>query len=98
MQEVDWSLWTGWQPLNALDWSLVPKGPRAHIIATSQPINRAVNTHREGYLDVGESDNLADCLWSFRRCASQRGATGHIAGWRFAFFRFGGNSHSLSCG
>jgi hypothetical protein len=40
-------------------------------------------------LDVGESDNLANRLRSFQRCVSHRGKTGHMAGWRFAFFHFG---------
>jgi hypothetical protein len=88
MHEVDWSLWTGWYPLGELDWSLVPNGPGAYVIAASQPINRAVNTDPEGYLDIGESGSLANRLWSFQRCITQRGTTGHMAGWRFAFFRF----------
>lgn len=87
MHEVDWSQWTDWQPLPGLAWSLVPNSPGAYIIATSQPISRAVSTDPDGYLDVGESDNLANRLWRFRDCASQRGKTGHMAGWRFAFFR-----------
>jgi hypothetical protein len=88
MQEVDWSLWTDWRALDGLDWSLVPTEPGAYIIAASQPIHRAVNTDAEGFLDVGESDNLAKRLWSFHWCASHRGKKGHMAGWRFAFFRF----------
>ena len=88
MHEVDWALWTDWQAFDALDWSLVPKGPGAYVIAASQPINRAVNTDLDGYLDVGESNNLANRLRGFLRCATQRGTTRHMAGWRFAFFRF----------
>jgi hypothetical protein len=66
----------------------VPNVPGAYVIAASQPINRAVGTDPEGYLDVGESDNLNKRLYTFHRCAGERGITGHMAGWRFAFFRF----------
>jgi hypothetical protein len=89
MHEVDWALWTDWTALGTLDWSLVPKAPGAYIIAASQSISRAVGTDSDGYLDVGESQNLANRLWSFHQCATRPGTTGHMAGWRFAFFRFG---------
>ncbi|HZY90386.1 MAG TPA: hypothetical protein VFE78_36530 [Gemmataceae bacterium] len=88
MHEVDWSLWTDWTAFDALDWSLVPTGPGAYLIAAGQPINRAIGADPDGYLDVGESGNLTNRLWSFRRCATQRGCTGHMAGWRYAFFHF----------
>jgi hypothetical protein len=88
MHEVDWSLWTAWTPLDPLEWSSMPTGPGAYIIAAPQPITRAVGTDLHGYLDVGESAILNTRLWGFRRCATQRGTTGHMAGWRYAFFHF----------
>ncbi|CAN5292991.1 hypothetical protein BH11PLA2_BH11PLA2_51340 [soil metagenome] len=88
MHQVNWSLWTDWQQIDGLDWSLVPQSPGAYIISASQPINRAVGTDPDGYLDVGESDSLFNRLKSFHRCSTQRGKTGHMAGWRFGFFNF----------
>lgn len=87
MLEIDWTLWSDWVALNKTDWAFVPQTPGAYIIAANQPIHRAVGTDPNGYLDVGESDNLCNRLWSFQRCITERGKTGHMAGWRFAFFR-----------
>lgn len=88
MHDVDWSLWTDWMAFDTLDWSLVPTGPGAYIIAASLSINRAVGTDPDGHLDVGESGNLTNRLWNFRVCALERGRTEHVAGWRYAFFYF----------
>lgn len=86
---VDWTGWSEWVKLETLEWSAVPQDPGAYIIAVTRPINRAVGIDPDGFLDVGETDGLRARLRSFRRCASQRGCEGHMAGWRFAFFRFG---------
>lgn len=71
-----------------IDWSAAPVGPGAYIVATNRPITRAIGTDPEGYLDVGESDCLSSRLRSFQKCALSRGTTGHMAAWRYAFFRF----------
>ena len=88
MHEIDWTLWSDWVALDSIDWTQVPQTPGAYIVAANQPIHRAVGTDPHGYLDVGESVNLRNRLRSFRRCITERGRTGHMAGWRFAFFRF----------
>jgi hypothetical protein len=88
MTEFDWSGWTDWSPLAGLALDAVPEGPGAYVIATDQPINRAVGTDPAGFLDVGESGALRNRLWGFRQCVTVRGEEWHSAGWRFAFFRF----------
>ena len=88
MLEFDWTGWITWVPLIGLDFTTVPWSPGAYVIATSSPVNRAIDTDEEGFLDVGESDSLRSRLQSFVRCASNRGKEGHMAGWRYAFFHF----------
>jgi hypothetical protein len=88
MHKINWTLWTEWVAFDTLDWAAVPQAPGAYIIAASQPIHRAVGTDSNGYLDVGESENLCKRLRSFHHCITIRGRTGHMAGWRFAFFHF----------
>lgn len=58
------------------------------MIATDRPVNRAIDTDEEGFLDIGKSDSLRSRLKSFVRCAANRGKEGHMAGWRYAFFHF----------
>src|SRR5262249_46633196 len=89
MFEFDWTGWTEWTTLIDLDLATVPQGPGTSVIATDRPINRAVGTDPEGFLDVGESGRLSDRLWGFRQCVTVPGAEWHSARWRFAFFRFG---------
>jgi hypothetical protein len=88
MFHFDWAGWTNWVPLIGLDFTTVPWLPGAYVIATSSPVNRAIDTDEEGFLDVGESDSLRSRLQSFVRCACNRGKEGYMAGWRYAFFHF----------
>ena len=88
MLDFDWRDWTGWTPLVGLDFSVVTRTAGAYVIATDRPVNRAIDTDEEGFLDIGESEMLRSRLQSFVRCASTRGKEGHMAGWRYAFFRF----------
>lgn len=88
MHDFDWSSWTDWTPLATLDLKTVPVDPGAYVIAANKPICRAVGTDPIGLLDVGESDGLRQRLKDFLRCMRRRGDEGHMAGWRFAFFRF----------
>ncbi len=87
MNPVDWSLWTGWHNLTGIDWDTVPAQCGAYIVASARPISRAVGIDQEGFLDVGESVDLAERLRAFNRCATNPGKTGHMAGWRFAHLR-----------
>jgi hypothetical protein len=88
MLEHDWSGWTEWRALSTLDISAVPDAPGAYVIATDRPVNRAVGTDPNGFLDIGEPGSLRYRLRGFYRCITKRGEEGHMAGWRFAFFRF----------
>lgn len=84
--------WDGWEP----EWlkltehhKSAPAVPGAYIICADRPIARAVGTDENGILTVGESANLRRRLSDFVRCAGREGATGHMAGWRFARSPFG---------
>lgn len=88
MEHFDWTGWSDWVALETLDLKSVPDTPGAYVIATDKPINRAIGTDENGFLDVGESNGLKKRLSSFKRCAFQRDVTGHMAGWRYAFFNF----------
>lgn len=88
MKDFDWTGWTDWTPLATLDLKVVPTDPGAYVIASDQPICRAIGTDPHGFLDAGESDGLRQRLRDFLRCMQTRGQEGHMAGWRFAFFRF----------
>jgi len=88
MNNFDWTGWSHWVGLETLDLKTIPKTAGAYVIATDKPINRAVGTDPLGFLDVGESSELNGRLRSFKRCAFQRDVTGHMAGWRYAFFNF----------
>ncbi len=88
MTDYDWAGWTDWTPLSTLDFKTVPTAPGAYVIATDKPICRAIGTDSFGFLDVGETDGLRQRLKDFYRCLTKRGDEGHMAGWRFAFFRF----------
>jgi hypothetical protein len=74
--------------LENLDLKTVGTGPGAYVIAADRPINRAIGVDDEGFLDVGESGSLRKRLRDFKRCSRSRGEEGHMAGWRYAFFRF----------
>jgi hypothetical protein len=90
--EYDWAGWTDWVPLLPLDVKSVPAKPGAYVLATDQPIHRAIGCDPMGILDIGETGKGAATLRRrierLRWCSSERGITGHMAGWRFAFFRF----------
>ena len=88
MKDFDWMGWTDWTPLATLSFKTVPTAPGAYIIATDKPVCRAIGTDPLGFLDVGESSGLRTRLKDFHRCLTKRGDEGHMAGWRFAFFRF----------
>lgn len=86
--EYEWGGWTDWTPLESLDLKTVSSGPGAYIIAANRPLQRAVSVDPYGFLTIGESGSLRRRFKDFIRCASTRHQEGHMAGWRYAFFRF----------
>jgi hypothetical protein len=92
LQRFDWTGWTEWTSLNELDIHTVPIQPGTYVLSTTRAINRAIGVDQMGILDIGESGRgyatLRSRVTAMRRCLSQRGCTGHMAAWRFAFFRF----------
>ncbi|MCY2993382.1 MAG: hypothetical protein NTY19_36720 [Planctomycetota bacterium] len=86
--DFDWTGWSAWTLLDALDLKSVGTGPGAYVIAADRQITRAIGVDLEGFLDVGESGSLRKRLRDFHRCARLRGEEGHMAGWRYAFVRF----------
>jgi hypothetical protein len=88
MSAYDWTGWSDWQSLVGIDFHSIPQGPGAYVIATGQPLSRAIGTDPDGFLDIGESVGLSQRLYDFVRCATKRGDEGHMAGWRYAFFHF----------
>ena len=88
MPDFDWSNWTSWSILSELDLKVVPSDPGVYVIAAGRTFSRVVGDDPEGILDIGESVGLRQRLRDFIRCATNRGQVGHMAGWRYAFFRF----------
>ena len=88
MFNYDWSSWTDWTNLSALDLKSVPTGPGAYVIATNRPLNRVISIDPIGMLTIGESSGLRKRFRGFRRCATRRHDEGHSAGYRYQFFRF----------
>ena len=92
LQEYDWTGWTDWTQFGSLDMKSVPKKPGAYVLSTTKSINRAIGIDPMGILDIGETGKgyatLSGRLKDLRRCMTRRGDEGHMAGWRFAFFRF----------
>jgi hypothetical protein len=86
--EYDWTGWSEWEPLASPDRSKVTRGPGAYVIAGDGPLHRAVGIDPLGILDIGESAELRDRIELFLWCATHYKYEGHMAGWRFAFFRF----------
>lgn len=83
----DWTKWTPqWQNLLALDLKSVTTGPGAYVIATGNPLKRAVGEDELGILDIGETGALRDRFRKFIRCSGERFQKGHMAGWRYCFF------------
>jgi hypothetical protein len=91
-RDFDWLGWTAWRSLTSVSPEDVPAQPGAYVISTGTRIVRAASADDLGILDIGEAGKgaatLRSRLASFRRCATNRGTTGHMAGWRYAFFRF----------
>lgn len=81
--------WSRWEPLHeAVDSARVGTGAGAYVIrARGFTLHRAVGTDPEGVLDIGESGRLRNRLRKFLVCATNRGATGHMAGWRYAYLK-----------
>ena len=88
MPELCWEGWTPWQSLAQLDLKSVTQNPGAYAISAGKPISRAIGIDSEGILDIGESRSLRQRLRAFIRCATRYGDEGHMAGWRFGFFRY----------
>ncbi|PTL80812.1 hypothetical protein [Vitiosangium sp. GDMCC 1.1324] len=91
-RDFDWSGWTEWTPLASVSPEDVPAQPGAYVISAGTRIARAAGADDLGILDIGEAGEgvatLRSRLESFRKCAMNRGKTGHMAGWRYAFFHF----------
>ena len=88
MAEYDWTDWTDWEGLTELDLQSLSTGPGAYVLSTGSPLHRAVGTDEQGILDIGESAGLRGRIQSFLSCAQNYGNEGHMAGWRYSFFRF----------
>lgn len=81
----DWSSWAS-LPTAIAD---IPDVAGAYVVrCRGITINRAVGSDEDGVLDIGESAYLQSRLDSFWRCAREPGREGHMAGWRYAHFRF----------
>jgi len=92
LQRYDWTGWTDWTPFATLNLKDVPSKPGAYVLSATRPVNRAIDSDPMGILDIGETGKgyatLQGRLGDMRRCMVRRGDTGHMAGWRFSFFRF----------
>lgn len=62
MLVFNWTGWTTWVPLIGFDFTTVLLSAGADVIAASSPVNRAIDSDEEGFLDVGESDSLRSWL------------------------------------
>src|SRR5437899_1431564 len=47
-----WKGWTEWRDLLPLERGIVPRTPGAYVIATNQPIQRAVSVDSDGILHI----------------------------------------------
>lgn len=91
MADFDWRGWSDWHCLGieqGFNFVNAPNKPGAYVIATDRQLNRAVGADSDGILTIGESDDLHRRVTGFASCALTYGTKGHMAGWRFAFFRF----------
>ena len=79
--------WSPWTSFSKLEKTPIPGKPGVYMVATKKPFHRVIGTDPSGILHMGESASLKERIWSFWRCASQRGRAGHMAGWRFAEYR-----------
>jgi hypothetical protein len=79
-----------WKVLARVQGGEVPDRPGVYLLAapsaTGSLVPRAVGrllaTDPNGVLDIGEATNLRSRLRSLHECATTRGVTGHMAGWR----------------
>lgn len=76
--------WGDWRRLTETTIAGIPALPGAYALALpgGRGIQRLLDLDPHGVLDIGESDGLADRVWSLRGCMANPGATGHMAGWR----------------
>jgi hypothetical protein len=76
--------WTDWRPLNSETLAAVPGQPGAYVLSlpAGLPLGRLLHADPHRLLDIGESSNLRRRLDSLRRCATEAGTPGHMAGWR----------------
>lgn len=84
----NWEFWSDWVKLDGIDLSKIPDSPGAYVIASRVPIHRVIGIDFDGFLNVGESENLRRRIYSFIRCAINPHSSGHMAGVRFAFLGF----------
>lgn len=92
-----WSDWTFPNRGRFTDWRLfvevvgkAPKDPGVYFLAVpsvQEPMRprklcRFLNEDPHGLLDIGEAANLQRRLQVLYKCATNRGAPGHMAGWR----------------
>lgn len=80
--------WTNSTILKDVDLKSITTGPGTYIISTGRPIARVIEIDPEGIIDIGESGRLRQRVREFVRSATEPGREGHMAGWRYAFFRF----------
>jgi hypothetical protein len=62
-------------------------GPGAYCISASRSIPRVKGSDPNGIIHVGESGYLRNRIITFHSCAGSLEVVGHMAGWRFAYFR-----------
>jgi hypothetical protein len=91
-RDYNWDGWTEWVQLKELSSKSIPDSPGAYVLSAARPIQRAIGTDALGIIDIGECGkgdaNLRVRLAKMQNCLGVRGNKGHMAGWRFAFFRF----------
>jgi len=80
--------WTEWCLVSNLKFTDLTRGAGVCVISAGAPLCRAAGSDPMGILDIGESVGLRTQIRAFVRCATQRGKEGHMAGWRYRFFRF----------
>lgn len=76
--------WTRWQRFTDATIATAPKtaGTYALRLSGSSGLGRLLGTDPHAVLDIGRSARLRSRLRSLKKCADNRGATGHMAGWR----------------
>ncbi len=77
--------WNDWQPFSAKTIKGIVDQAGAYVLglpAKRTPLGRLLGRDVHGILDVGEATHLRKRLDTLHKCASAKGATGHMAGWR----------------